>query len=108
MANVSICNIRDPNPRLTVTDRDIQNPPEGRLDLPLLTAPVLPAGLLGNIPIYPKCVASGTRHLLTGGANIMSPRHARRGVAHEHFHEVPGHVQLHLADGSPRVAEVRP
>lgn len=38
----------------------------------------------------------------------MSPRHARQGVAHEHFHEVPGHVQLHLADGSPRVAGVRP
>ena len=38
----------------------------------------------------------------------MPPRHARQGVAHEHFHEVPGHVQLHLADGSPRVAEVRP
>lgn len=44
-----------------------------RLDLPLLTAPVLPTGLLGNIPIYPKRIASGTRHLLTGGANIMSP-----------------------------------
>ncbi len=38
----------------------------------------------------------------------MSPRHAQQGVSREHFHEVPGHVQLHLADGSPRVAEVRP
>lgn len=38
----------------------------------------------------------------------MSPRHARRGVSHEHFHEVPGHVQLHLADSSPRVEKVRP
>ncbi len=78
------------------------------LDLPLFTAPILPAGLLGNISIYPKCVANGTRYLLTGGANIMPPGHARQGVAHEHFHEVPGRVQLHLADGSPRVAEVRP
>lgn len=78
------------------------------LDLPLFTAPILPAGLLGNISIYPKCVANGTRYLLTGGANIMPPGHARQGVVHEHFHEVPGRVQLHLADGSPRVAEVRP
>lgn len=29
MANVSICNILDPQTTLTVTDRDIQNPPEG-------------------------------------------------------------------------------
>ena len=93
---------------LTVTDLDIRNRLIGSSKSATIYRARFTCWFVGKYPNLSQVRQNGTRHLLTGGTNIMSPRHVRQGVSHEHFHEVPGHVQHHLADGSPRIAKVRP